>query len=266
MIDFKYFSFTIVCSVCCSTLVWSLIFQGTFLLRFIYGPLPPLACFWHFLLRKALVNQLLLLFDGIILMQYIFIFWVKNPATFQDEFWNLFLNLWVVIFSFIYQATWTLMPGPQPLHYYFCTGQDPTLPFQQPQKVNGVLEILSLAVLTIVQVKIHLYNKSNRFGPLTHSDHLKKKVLSEIESQSFANFLTNIFGLFICSLNIIPVAVHNFISIEDLMNFPFLIYFGVLFVPSICSLSIPAMYIVKHKELRENILKNMKKCFCFLKK
>jgi hypothetical protein len=231
-----------------------------------FGALPPLACFWHFLLRKALVNQLLLLFDGIILMQYIFIYWVQNPATFQDEFWNLFLNVWVVLFSFIYQAAWTLMPGPQPLHYYFCTGQDPTLPFRQPQKVNGIVEAISLLILAFVQLKIYLYNKKSRFGPLTHADHLKKIVLSEIESQSFANFLTNILGLFVCSLSLLPVAVSKFTSIQELMKFPFLIYFGVLFVPSLLSLSIPAMYIVKHKDLRKDIFKNVKKYFCILMK
>ena len=102
---FFIFHFTIVTSVCCATIVWTLIFQGTVLLRFIFGPLPPMACFWHFLLRKTLVNQHLLLFDGIILMQYIFIFWVKNPSTFQDEFWNLFLNLWVILFSSLWYLT-----------------------------------------------------------------------------------------------------------------------------------------------------------------
>jgi hypothetical protein len=37
-------------------------------------------------------------------MRYLFIFWLKNPAAFNDEFWGKFLNWSVVILSWISQV------------------------------------------------------------------------------------------------------------------------------------------------------------------
>jgi hypothetical protein len=40
----------------------------------------------------------LLFFDGIILARYVYIFRLKNPAAFPDDFWHRFLNTWIFWF------------------------------------------------------------------------------------------------------------------------------------------------------------------------
>ena len=35
-------------------------------------------------------------FDLIILTRYAYVFWLKNPAGFNDDFWVVFFNMWVV--------------------------------------------------------------------------------------------------------------------------------------------------------------------------
>jgi hypothetical protein len=39
----------------------------------------------------------LLFIDAIIVARYFQIFWMKNPLSFQDDFWCLFVNIWIVI-------------------------------------------------------------------------------------------------------------------------------------------------------------------------
>jgi hypothetical protein len=53
--------------------------------------------------------QGMLFLDCIMVTRYTFIFWLKNPAAFQDEFWSLFINLWVVGFSWIAQLVFEVI-------------------------------------------------------------------------------------------------------------------------------------------------------------
>jgi hypothetical protein len=207
-----------------------------------------------------MTSQILLLFDGMIVTRYIFIFWIKNPSRFQDNFWNFFINLWVLGFSFVYQFSWTFLPGCQPVNYYFCTGEDPNLPFQQqPQKSGGAFELLSLLLFSVTQFRIYWRNRQTQNGPLTFNEHLKNLAIAEIDSNSFSNISTNIFGIFICSLGIILGAILSNVSLQEMVSFPYylIFYFTFLLLPSTCLLSVPIMYILKHEDLRKTIYQKM---------
>ena len=59
------------------------------------------------------------------LARYVFIFHLKNPARFQDDFWHLFLNIWIVGFGLVSQFVFVYLPGQQPINFYICAGLDP---------------------------------------------------------------------------------------------------------------------------------------------
>jgi hypothetical protein len=90
------------------------------------GPLPQWFCFMHYILKNTVTLLQIIYFDITTIVQYLFIFHLKNPSMFQDEFWNLFINIKVVSFSFLPQAIFAYMPGCQPLIYYFCTWENPS--------------------------------------------------------------------------------------------------------------------------------------------
>lgn len=58
-----------------------------------------------------------------ILTRYIFIFWLKNPSAFNDDFWFLFVNIWTVGFTFISDFSHLYLPGRQRMEFYICTGK-----------------------------------------------------------------------------------------------------------------------------------------------
>jgi hypothetical protein len=94
--------------------------------RYMTGPLPVWFCFMHYVLKNTTALLQIIYFDIIAIVRYLFIFHLKNPAMFQDEFWNLFINMQVVSFSFLSQLIFAYLPGRQPLIYYYCTGENPS--------------------------------------------------------------------------------------------------------------------------------------------
>ncbi len=72
---------------------------------YFYRPFPQWVCFLQMVLRNAVVFALLLLIDAIVIARYFLIFWMKNQLSFQDDFWCLFVNTWIIIsrFSFFKQ-------------------------------------------------------------------------------------------------------------------------------------------------------------------
>ena len=203
--------------------------------------------------RKTITSQVLLLFDGMFVTRFIFIFQIKNPAKFHDNFWNLFINLWILYFSFVYQFSWSFLPGSQPVIYYFCTGEDPNLPLQQQQqKSGGIFELLSFIIFLVTQIKIYLHSRETNYGPPTYNEYLKKLAIAELDIHSFSNILTNIFGIFVCSLSVILIPLVANVTLKEMVSFPYFLifYFGYLLVPSMCLLFFPILYILKHDNLR----------------
>ena len=107
----------LVASVC-----WSAIFSGLFgqlpeIIRYCFGPLPTTICYMHFVFKNIFAVQMILLYDAITIMRYLFIFWLKNPFCFCDDFWTTYLNIWILSFSLISQITHAILPG----NLYFIT-------------------------------------------------------------------------------------------------------------------------------------------------
>ena len=90
-----------VTSFCLTFFEWFFIIQTIDTLRYMHGPLPEFICTAQITLKNSIYAQILLFLNGILISKYIFIFWLKNPAAFNDDFWSLFVNIWVVSFSIL---------------------------------------------------------------------------------------------------------------------------------------------------------------------
>jgi hypothetical protein len=113
-------------AICWNMIAWNVSVQLITIFRYMTGPINSNICLLTLLTRRTLTTILLLLFDAISLMRYLYIFHLKNIAAFKDDFWYRFVCLWVVGFSLILQFVNTSMPGQKPLGYNVCCGQFPT--------------------------------------------------------------------------------------------------------------------------------------------
>ena len=96
------------------------------IVRYLTGPFPLWFCFWHYVLKNTIAMLQILYFDIIVAVRYLFIFHLKNPAMFEDQFWNFVINTLVVSFSFASQLIFAFLPGRQPVIYHFCSGECPS--------------------------------------------------------------------------------------------------------------------------------------------
>jgi hypothetical protein len=93
------------------------------------------------------------------IFRYIFIFWLKNPAAFNDDFWSVFVNLWIFLFAWLSQIAVIFGPGRPYRNYYICTGRDPTLDEHLAEKnlsFNLGFKLFSILLHAIMGIRIQV--------------------------------------------------------------------------------------------------------------
>lgn len=153
----------LVSSICWTALQCGVIVQTTDIIRHTFGPLPRWICLLQAIVRSSTTSDFLLFYDAIIIVRFVYIFVLKNPAGFSDSFWCLFINICVKSFSVFFQTIWHLTASRQPIGFYVCTGFDPSSDDRNPIKVYGVVEIFSLVVHLFVFCRIQVSFKQKMF-------------------------------------------------------------------------------------------------------
>ena len=105
--------FTSLCWTCMACVAVSLLD----IVRYSAGPPPQIICKLQLFLRTIFKAMIVLFYDAITVSRYIFIFWLKNPTAVEDSFWNLFINIRIVIGCPIYATVYSLMPGRQVIYF-----------------------------------------------------------------------------------------------------------------------------------------------------
>ena len=119
-------------------------------------PQPELWCYTVELLRKQLTTQFFLFLNAITITRYVYIFCLKNPAAFKDDFLCMVINASSILFSCLFEFTRTFLPGRQGIGFYACTGQDPTNDMKLRVRFSGVVEMTSVLIHAFVYTKISI--------------------------------------------------------------------------------------------------------------
>lgn len=94
--------------------IWYGIFgQIPEIFRYLYGPFPLWFCRYHLLVKSViLLNGWSFLCSSIVL-RYCFIFVLKNPGRFNDDFWMLFLKILIPVLNFLANFAHIFLPGSE---------------------------------------------------------------------------------------------------------------------------------------------------------
>ena len=130
-------------------LQWNIFVQLVTTTSYFFSPtFSDVFCWSLFLVGAVTVMHAILLYDAIIIVKYIFIVCMKNPTALQDDFWRLFINLWIFVFCLISQIVFILMPGRPPMDISICVGK---IPIEQMNvRVKRNLPILFVGSLSIL--------------------------------------------------------------------------------------------------------------------
>lgn len=181
--------------ICMVIIIYATLVQGLYSIQFAVGYLPYFICILLTLSKKVLQSILVLLFDAIILIRYIFIFKLKNPAAFKEDFWLVFLLQFVFGFALGLQWVRYFIPGSQLFELYFCLRLDATELMKLKPVLRGILEVASLAIHLVLGLKILIFKHHNNTttAPVANCVNKKNKYLDEMNNRSLTNITMSIF-------------------------------------------------------------------------
>jgi len=179
--------------------------------------------------------------------------WAKNPTALQDDFWQLFLNLWTFTLSGITQFVYYILPGKESINFYICMGEYPLKTKGNEVKINFsqfIICILSLLIHLFVEISIWTY-KRNAFQEEQHSTPI------------LYSYLSNVVSLLFLLIFFYAVKILNAMNGDEIDLYPNYVYFHAvlfytpLFVIFIVSLSV----FYKKKLLRKKVKAELKQYF-----
>ena len=130
----------------------------------LFGPFNQSLCFLIILLKNIVRTDILLFLCANIIARYILIFHLKNPLAVVDDFWCVFISLWIFGFGLSQNFVLYYLPGRQPTNYFICSGIDPTPFLKLPQKGVGQTEVFSFVIHFLVKTRILYFKRINHEG------------------------------------------------------------------------------------------------------
>jgi hypothetical protein len=236
--------------ICWTGIEYSCIIQITEILRYIWGPMPKLFCLFKTIARGYNTTEVMLYFDSISLSRYIFIFWLKNPAGFNDEFWCTFIYLWIKGMTKTSNIIFCLLAEHQLINYYICSGIDPTEDFKKPLKMYGIVEFGSVLLNIAIYIKIFIYKFKEPSEGGKRSIFLKNMYLLDIQKHSITSFSSDFISILGMALILISSAYLSVLKPQEIESHKILIFFHYLVLPGLAVYCFVSVYFVQHEPLR----------------
>ena len=174
-------------------------------------------------MKSSVLCTSLLFLNGTKVAKYAYIFWLKNPTSFADDFWCHFLSLWIYLTTLLWMYTLNYLTGRTSVAYLICTGQGLTTPDRSPATAYTVYAVILLASLIIhifINVKIKIY-KERTVGESSTS---KKYFMANMDIQTLTNYSTNFVILIVLLVSVFFMHKLNQIELIQVNEFPNYIY------------------------------------------
>jgi hypothetical protein len=234
----------LVSTVCWTCIGWYLIIQNIDLIRYFSGPLSDGLCIFQLYFKNAIFCQFIFIFAAIAVARYVFIFHLKNPAAFNDDFWSWFINIWTIFSSVFLQIFMALLPGRRTLYFYICSGRNPSLDQNIPLKNFTYIIVLFLIIVILyifIGVRIYLYKRG------CAEIEAKEKNMKE----NLADFAANAAIVLMVLINVLLSYKINTIEIKDFNCYPNYLYeyFYRMISPNIFVFIVVLLHFFRHPKL-----------------
>ena len=201
----------------------------------------------------------MLFLNMIMIIRYIFIFCLRNPAGFRDDYWSVFLKLWVMLFSWISVITAEVSIQGDSYHVQICSGFVANHLKSQRTTLNVIVGVCTLLIHVVISVKIHLYKRKRDRREQPHSKNAWLKILEE---RSLSDLTTNlIVAIGIGQAAFSPIIVANIEDVTYFNVYPFYLleyYYRMIRPPLTFTLMI-VIYYIRHKSFRESVYRQFQK-------
>ena len=113
-----------------------------------------------------MTTQAMIFLDGIMISRFMFIFVLRNPSAFQDDFWSLFGNIWILAFCWLGQIVSEVILGCNNLNTNICSGKNiliskECLQVTRNDFFNGIIAFFTILIHIFVLIKIQIFKWNN---------------------------------------------------------------------------------------------------------
>jgi len=243
-------------SLCWTSLQYYVLVFPLEIARYTYGPLPDIICLIHLIHKNAYSVQLSLFGNAVTLSHYLFVFYLKNPSEFQDEFWHTFINIWIVSFGFLSQFTYMYLPGHQPVNYYLCIGVNPEIDgkifVMKKNYIANVVVLLTVVIQVSVAVRFIIHrvqiDAASQYG---HKENFLKEIMSDFFIAFGIFNMAFLYAYLLYKINTLEPSLFNIYP-----NYLLLYALHYAFpIGTACSFSI--FFYVRNKQMRTNLLEEL---------
>ena len=222
----------------------------------VFGPTSQIICYILMVLKLIVPIQILLIMHSILMIRYFFIFWLKNPVAFNDDFWNFFLNIWIVGFSVLSQFIFMMMSTTKMLFYHICIGEVPDVDQNGAPLLFHILFVITAITDFVVALRIAVYKKKSKFQNLNTSN-LRKSTnfSSQIVKESLSDLTTTVCSSTIYFCTVIFMHFINKIPLMQFNCFPTYLYeyFLRLIWPITFASSLIILHYYRNSQLRSTL-------------
>ena len=196
--------------------------------------------------------------DAIMISRFIFIFVLKNPSAFQDDFWSLFGNIWLLSFCWIGQMVSEVMLGCENINVNICCGKNITISEEcllvtRNDRFNGTIAICSIILHIFVLVKIQIF----KFKEPDQHQALKKNKVSWRnfrESNFFSSLIQNTTNSMVFIFMSIAPHIMKKLTFDDTQDYMYDIFTRLVRIP-LTVLLLHANYFYYNKPMFNKIMR-----------
>ena len=246
--------------------IWLLVIVRTLeILRFSSGPLPSGLCCFKVSLKFFLVCSMALGLDAVAITRHVYIFWLKNPAAFKDEFWHRFAAIWITACSGILTVVGFAGTDCKSLAFRVCNGSGIVTNEQDlPSVLLGVAITTSIALHVVVKVRVWIYESKAKVFPETGLVSYKSTFIKEMKKTELSSFVANLVCFFIMASAVASSVRMKTITTENLNLYPnyLLVLFVHLVAPTLFVIAFTAS-LYRKQALRRFVSEELRSKFNF---
>lgn len=189
---------------------------------------------------------MLLYYNLILVVQYLFIFWIKNPAAINEDFWTTLFVAFVQISSVVFTFIIYFVPIRKPFNYYLCSGYDPTPDLGLSERPHGSFELVSLALHIAVKLRILVFKRAEK---TTYCLAVK------IEEESLGSISISIANLLIFLALAMLRSKMNGLSLNEVLQLSngHMLLISQLILPNLFAFAMIILYFINHKPIRQKV-------------
>ena len=205
----------------------------------------------------------LLLLDFIAIARYIFIFWLKNPAGFNDEFWSTLINLWTLLATALLQFTQIFLPGKDYPDIWICSGENPNLDPNSEYKTvtpNNIIKLASVIIHVAISLRINYYKWKVDENEVARTPRSKIFWISSIKIDSAVDITESIIPFGLMAIGLIMNLPRRKINLEKLNQYPECLneYFYTLVRPISALLLAGSIKLIRDEHYRNTMVKEIR--------